>query len=222
MSGLLRKILLVAPFAALAASAGGCAAVAWIVAQTAPPRRYPAKYELPEGKKVLVFVDDYRQPVNYEPIKEELARRIAKEFTEHEVAVEIIPYERLEDLAYSTRRFREMGIPSVAKKLGAEMVVYVDIRRFSLKESPQSPLWQGRMEVDVKVVDPEKGTVWPKDRPDGYPVIYADREPSDKLSAGYGVVLAKMVAALTARKLAKLFYERVERAKWFGDKEDGP
>ena len=185
-----------------------------MAAQMAPPKKYPAKYKLPEGKRVLVFVDDYRQPVNYEPIKEELARRIAKEFTEHKVAMEIIPYERLEDLAYSTRRFREMGIPSVAKKLGAEMVVYVDIRRFSLKENPQSPLWQGRLEVDVKVVDPDKGKIWPKDRPDGYPVIYADREPSEKLSAGYDVVLAKMVAALTARKLAKLFYDRVERAKW--------
>jgi len=221
MNRLARRVLLVVALTGLAASAGGCAVFAWLAAQTAPPRKFPAKYKLPKGKKVLVFVDDYRWPVNYEPIKAELARRIAKELIEHKAVEEIIPYERLEDLAYSTRQFRQMGIPAVAKKLGADLVVYVDIRRFTLKENPGSPLWQGWMEVDVKVVDPKEGPIWPpKDRPDGYPIKYADREPSTNLSDTYDVVLSKVVAALTARKVGRLFYDRTERAKWFGDKEE--
>lgn len=215
-----RNLIVLVLIPLLTAALGGCQLVAFIVAQFAPPQDVEAVYEPPEGKTVLVFVDDFRRPVSYEPIKEALAEGVAAELVEHEVAARTIPYGKFEDLVHSTRDFNRMPIPNVGRELGADLVVYVEIRRFSLKEDDQSPLWQGQMDVNVKVVNSQTGILWPKGRPDGYPVSYAEREPSQDLSETYGTVVAKKVAAKMSRKVARLFYDHKVPAKVFGDEEE--
>jgi len=217
MKTLRRTLSILVLIVPLTAAAGGCQFFAWFVAQFSPPKKVEALYKLPKGKKVLVFVDDFRRPVRWEPIKELLTERVNAELTEQKLAATTVPYEKLEDLAHSTRDFNKLSIPRIGHSLGAELVVYVEIREFGLKENDQSPLWQGRMDANVKIVDPRKGTLWPEDRPDGYPLSYAEPRPSENLSETYGRVVAKNVAAKMGRKIARLFYDHTVPTRVFED-----
>lgn len=203
----------------LTLSVGGCQqGIAWFVAQFQPPKEYKAEYRLPPGKKVLVFVDDFRRPVGHPPIKEKLTDQINKLLVEHKVAAETMLYDKLDDLAHSERDFNRMPIPNVGRRLGADLVVYVEIRKFSLKENEQSPLWQGQMDVNVKVVDSAAGLLWPpKDQPGGYPVTYADSKPSEDLSPTYGQVVCDRMAEKLGRKIARLFYDHKVPVNLFGE-----
>ena len=220
MKTIRRSLIVLMLIAPLTGALGGCQFVAWFVAQFYPPKKVKALYKLPEGKKVLVFVDDLRRPVSYEPIKEGLAERLSAELIKNKVAASTVPYEKLEDLAHATRDFNRMPIPNIGRKLGADVVVYVEIREFSLKENDQSPLWQGRMDVNVKVVNSQTGLLWPEGRPDGYPLSYADSKPSENLSESYGIVVAKNLAAKTARNIGRLFYNHKVPVEIFGDEDE--
>jgi len=105
-----------------------------------------------------------------------------------------------------------MSIPDVGRTLGADLVLYVDITRLQLKENDLSPLWQGKMECMVKVVDATKGVLWPKDRADGYPVACADARPSENLSESYGIQVAERMSNRMALTIAQMFLE-TERAQ---------
>jgi hypothetical protein len=220
MKALRRTLLVLVLIVPLTAAAGGCQFFAWFMAQFSPPKSVDALYKLPEGKKVLVFVDDFRRPVRWEPIKQLLTERINAELAEHKVAAATVSYEKLEDLVHAARDFNRMPIPNVGRELGADLVVYVEIRRFSLKENEQSPLWQGHMDVNVKAVNSRTGLLWPEDRPDGYPLSYADPRPSENLSETYGRVVAKNVAAKMGRNIARLFYDHTVPTRVFGDEDE--
>ena len=211
--------LLVAILAPLSAALGGCAAFAHFWALVSPPKKVKAKFTPPKGKKVLVFVDDFRQPISHETMKKELTARLNKELKDNKVARETVPYDRLADLA-GDPTFNRTRITNIGKRLGADLVIYVEIHKLTLKESPDSPLWQGSLHVGVKVVDCERGKLWPKDRPEkGYSVDYTEPHVSEDLSTTYGIVVTKRLAARVARRIVRLFHDHTEPTYLFG-KED--
>jgi hypothetical protein len=191
-------------------SSGGCTQMlAWSVATFAPPERIKALYEVPKDKKVLVFVDDRPAPVSYEPVKYELAERVSKKLREEKLVKETIPYERLVDLSMLPD-YSQMSISEIGKKLGADVVVYVQIESFTLKDSPENPLWQGRLATSVWVVDavkPER--LWPKDMPSrtGYRVPPLEFKHAENPSPTYGEEIAKALTEQMADRIAKLFYD---------------
>jgi hypothetical protein len=219
--------LLAAILACLSAAFGGCAAFAHLVAALSPPKTVKAVFQPSKGKKVLVFVDDLRlnydprQPGSSETMKKELTTRLNKEILDNKVARETIPYDRLSDLA-GEPTFRRMRIPNIGKRLGADLVVYVEIHKLTLRESPDSPLYRGTLNVGVKIVDVERGRLWPTDRPDkGYAVDYTEPHVSEDLSVTYAVVVTKRLAARVARRVARLFYKHKVPTHLFGkDDED--
>ncbi|HUT60986.1 MAG TPA: hypothetical protein VNA25_24325 [Phycisphaerae bacterium] len=200
---------------AAAAAAGGCTqGLAWLVAQFTPPKRVKAVYQPPKGKKVLVFVDDQKFPVEYEPVKYELAARINKQLIEHKIARSTVRYELLQNLS-TTRDFHRLAISEVGAKLGADLVLYVQIEAFSLKDNPYSPLWQGRLETSVWFVDARKpAKLWPTDVPhgSGHIVPPVEFKPTENPSVTYGEEVAKSLAAQMAERIVKLFYDHYEAA----------
>jgi hypothetical protein len=176
------------------------------VAQFAPPQKVDAVYKPPKDKKVLVFVDDIRYPVPYEPIKAELTDRLNRIIKEQKIAAETIPYDKLVDLIAATPNFNQLHVPDVGKRLKADLVLYVEIIRFALKESDTSPLWEGQLRVSVKWVDPT-GRIWPKERPDGYQLETVSLPAVENTSPGYGAEVARMLAEQTADQVSKLFYD---------------
>ena len=211
------KLLLLPLLAVLAVGLTGCPVVAYLVNAFAPPETIPPKFEIEKGKVILVFVDDFQKPVSYEPIKESLTNKLNALLVDHDVAADVISYDDLEDLIHTRRDFNRLSIPDIGRELKADVVLYVSITRFSLKENDLSPLWQGKMEVMVKVCDATKGILWPKDRADGYPVAAADTRPSESLSETYGIQVAESLATRMAKTIALQFYEHEKTRGIFED-----
>ncbi len=186
----------------------GCGApIAWLVAQFAPPQKIEPVYEFPKNKKVLVFVDDLLNPVSYIAVKNDLTKKLNRQLTEHGIVKDVISYDRLMDLKGAMPKFNQLAISEVGNKLGADVVLYVQIDKFSLKDDEESPLWHGNFEATIRMVDVDKGRLWPKDRPSGYPVEPVKTPTQDNLSTTYGSELASQLATMMADKIAKLFYE---------------
>ena len=185
--------------------AAGCMQFAgWFVNAFAPPQKVKAIYKLPVGKKVLVFVEDLTSPVNYEPIKAKLTESLNRRLIEHKVAGSVVPYENLLTLMTATPNFNELHINEVGQKLEANLVLYVRVDSFSLKEQA-SPLWHGRLASTVKVVDVKEGRLWPKDRPEGYPVKMVEI-PVSRPVEDYQEQLSDALADRMSDQIAKLFY----------------
>jgi len=210
------KLLIGLLAAPLAISLCGCAFISWSVAQFSPPQEVKAIYKPPAGKTILVFVDDILHPVGYEPVKAELTERLNEQLTTQNTAGETIPYERLLNLIAATPQFDQLSISEVGRRLGADIVLYVQVEEFSLKDSPASPLWRGRFAATVRMVDVEVGRLWPEDRPGGYPVEPVEISARQETSPTYGAKLARDLAESLAEKIAKLFYDHSTsvRPKW--------
>lgn len=204
-----RQLLMAAGVAAMACLLSSCQAIGFGVAALAPPQKIKPLYKLPANKKVLVFVDDKASPVTYPPIKRELAEELGKQLMEHKLAKETIPYDTLLDLIAREPKFNNLGVADVGRKVGADIVIYVDIKTFRLREEERSPLWEGQLETSVRVVDvwAKKGEtrLWPKDA--GEFNVPAVGMPAKEEVGDYGTELARDLARRMADRICKLFYE---------------
>ena len=201
---------------------GGCQPIiGWMVNAFAPPKQVEALYEPPAKKKILVFVDDLRNPVSYEPVKGELTDRLNDQLTAHRIAGQTVTYEDLLRLIAATPNFNELAVGEVGQRLGADIVLYVEIDEFSLRDAEDNPLWQGRLSTKVRMVDVLGGRLWPEDRPDGYPLEPVETPATSHLSASYGEQLSRDLAALMADRIAKLFHKHKVSAEEAAQRERG-
>jgi hypothetical protein len=194
--------------AAMAMPLGGCAVSAWFAAQFGPEKKVPAEYEPPAGKTILVFVDDMLHPVDYEPVKIELTEMLNAQLIDHKVAAKTIPYPRLGEFISATPSFNSLAVGEVGRKLDADMVLYVQIDDFGLRDAAAAAeLWKGRLQTTVRLVDVTKGRLWPTDDPAGHMVLpKAETQTVSDSSQARGEQISKELAAETADKIAKLFY----------------
>lgn len=188
----------------------GCQAIFAITEKMFPDDRVPPKFKLPEKRKVLVLVDDLERPVSYPPVKIALANRCNELLKEKKLADEIITYDRVLNLQTADKKFNQMAISTIAEKLGADLVIYVNLDEFSLKDDPKETLWHGRLGAKVRVVDakarpPAPATIWP-DEHAGFPVRVTE-PPTDNNSDIHGELLAKTLANRLADEVVGLFTE---------------
>jgi len=205
--------------AAVATTNLSCAVAAWVAAQFGPQEKVAALYAPPEGKKILVFVDDILNPVSYEPIKIELSRRLNQIFVEENVADEAVSYDRLADLIRATPQFNRLAVSEVGRKLGADIVLYVHIDAFSLRDPASDEFWRGRLEATVRMTDVQTGRLWPRDREAGYRMDEVETESTPRTSDTTADELTQVLAAMMADRIAKLFYdhERPYQGAWGSD-----
>lgn len=207
----LRRLPAVTAAVAMACALTSCQAIAWPIAALAPPQKVKALYTLPADKKVLVFVDDLQNPVHYPPVKRDLAEAIGKELMAQKAVGATIPYERVLDLMAGDKAFNDLGVANVGRKVGADVVVYVEIKSFKLREAEGSPLWEGQLGAAVRVVDAwatkkDSARLWPKDAVE-YNVPAVGLPVKEDPNADYGAELAKTLSARMADRVAKLFYD---------------
>ena len=194
----------------LAGQLAGCTGVAWMAATLAPPKKIEAAYEMPRHKTVLVFVDDILNPLHYQPIKGELTRRLNAELDRQDLAGRTIPYERVAELTAATPQFDKLSVAEIGRKLGADLVLYVHVDRFSLKDDEVNALWQGRIHTTVRVVDVTEGLLWPKTPPEGYSLPPFETPATVDASPTYATRLTEELAYGISRRIAKLFYKHKE------------
>jgi hypothetical protein len=169
-----------------------------------PHDKVPAQFKLPKDKRVLVFPDDMNRPVAYPPVKRALAEKVGKVLVEKKAVAYAVPYDELIDLQHSEPNFNRLAVATVGRKLGADLVILVNIDQFQLKDSPVSTLWRGRFSAKVRVVDVRKGRLWP-DESAGRPVS-ASEPVCDNSSETYGTVLSQLLADKLGTEVAQLFH----------------
>ena len=141
-----------------------------------------------------------------------MAERLGAILKEKGLAADTVAYDRLVDLRSAEPEFNLMSIPKIGRKLGADLVVYVNIEQFMLKDNPVDTLWRGRLAGRVKVVDVLKGRIWP-DESAGHPVKVG-APMAESYSDTFGGELAKKLAEDFAVEVAQLFHSHyVERAR---------
>ena len=206
---------------AAAASCGGCTQlIAWMAAQFTPPKKIKPLFEFPKDKKILVLVEDRPFPSPYH-VKYQLTERVNQKLREQKILREPIPYDRVQDLA-TARDFQQLAISQVGQKLGADLVLYVQVEDYALKDNPYSPLWHARLETSVWVVDVQTGEkLWPKTstKNSGHRVKPSEYSHTEDPSIT-GDLVVNTLSEETADRIAKLFYEHEEAAD--PDHDEGP
>jgi hypothetical protein len=204
-----RHALIVALCAAAASTAGGCAIIGWPVAAFSPPEKVPAEYKPPRGKTYLVFVDDILSPVTYEAVKGQITGELNERLETHGIASETVDYSDVVKLVSATPEFNRLSVSEVGRKLGADVVVYVEVNRFELREYENTSTWDGRMKVSVRVVDvAEQRRLWPEGRPAGFPVDEVSVPQVNLDMRDQSTRLSKMLAERTAERVIGLFVDR--------------
>lgn len=217
------RTTLILCFAGLMLIASGCGPMAgWLAALFKGPEKIKAVYEPPKDKKILVFVDDLANPLSYEPIKRALSEKLSKLLVENKVAAEVVDYEQLLNLSMADEKFNQLGAWNIGRKLGADIVVFIEVKSFHLreKEYEDTELWQGSFGTEVRVIDcnapKDNVRLWPTDREKGFPVGPLETEPQDDSSAHRGVSIANELAEKMADKIDKLFHDHEVETK-FGE-----
>ena len=203
-----KRFVLTILLAAIAISQVRCAVVAWTVAQFKEQEKIRALYHPPRDKRFLVLVES-RTPLNYPVIKTDLTQRINRLLVEHDLAASTVPHEMLANLAAAREDFNERAINQIGEALGADVVLYVEIDEFALKESSVSPLWRGRLSTNVWMVEcPSGERLWPDMPPRmGLPVDAVQTETVEESSKYYGRKVSEQLADMMADRIAKLFYD---------------
>lgn len=200
-----RKLFLAAALPALLCL-GGCQLPMAMGLMMFPNETVAGKYKLPADATLLVFPDDLTNPVSYPQVKGMLADEISKFLLEQHVVAKVIPYQQLADLHAAEPDFNHMSIARVGRRLGATVVLYINIDEFSLKEMPSDTVWKAKMAAKVRVVDVNKGLLWP-DESAGY-AVSADLPIVDNVNEAFGVALSGQLADKLAKKVIDLFRER--------------
>lgn len=186
---------------------GGCAGVGWLAYIFVPPPKVAPLFVMPKGKTVLVFIDAEPGQHEYEPIVVELTQRLNDQLEANEIVEKTIPYRKFITMTASDPGFSDLYINQVGQKVGADIVLYVQIEKFQLRGQQIAPLWEGVFETSIRVVDVNEGRLWPKDRRGGYPLPQVRTPMEAEMSPGHRTKLARRLADLMADRIAKCFYK---------------
>jgi len=191
-------------------AAAGCNVIPWLADLFAKPEIVQPICTIPPDVRLLVYVSDLAlgETVDCAAIKRHLTDSLNEELLAHEVVADVVNYEELLDFIADEPTFYQMSFGDIGKGLDVELVLYVRLKRFTLRDDETSLLWQGNLDVVVALKDMDDQTLWPTDKPDGYPVeppVSISRDHQEFQS--YGVQLTEDLAAQMADRIAKLFYE---------------
>ncbi|MBI5722861.1 MAG: hypothetical protein HZA50_02805 [Planctomycetes bacterium] len=209
-----------------AAMSAGCNYLGGFLLAFQPPTPVDAKYKIERGKKILVLVDDPKNIAPYERLKNRMATSLNKQLTDNNVAASTVPHERLTNLMLSTHDFNNLRVSEIGQKLGADIVIYVKLEKFSLKDEPTTTIWNARLGTSVKVVDSRGKKLWPTGQ-NTFDVEPIELPSEDKSDPNFAEELTNRLADKMADRIAKLFYnhkkpfeeEAMEPAKPYSGKQ---
>ncbi|MBN1941702.1 MAG: hypothetical protein JW849_00240 [Phycisphaerae bacterium] len=187
--------------------AGGCAAAAW-TATLFPPDKAKAKYEFDESSTALVLVEDPKHLTDRTSLKTQITEFLNQELEDRGLVERVVPYHQLMNLAAATDDFHTLSTAEVGKKLHADVVLYVEIDAFQLREDASTAFWHGKLNTRVKVVGVKEGRLWPKDLPEGYsPTAVDTGSVSGEGSLQFEQHLVETIALEMGDNIMKLFYK---------------
>jgi hypothetical protein len=196
-------------FATLAVlvSCTGCPLVGVIADKVGGRRPVEPLYEPGKTTQLLVIAENYRTPTQSASDSDRLARLITDELTQKQVAV-LVSQEKLA-LVREARQasFTKMSVVDVAKAVGAQQVLYIDLGGIGVGAQQGSDMLKGVGHASVKVIDVAAGDVaFPKDMSEGMPVSYETpiRRATDVTTPD--AVRNEAIVGLSG-KIARMFYQ---------------
>jgi hypothetical protein len=192
----------------------GCNVVGALASRVAPAPMIPAAFPLP-AKPTVIVVENYHNPASLRLESDAMARAVAIQLTDHGVGPIIDPG-KLENLRQrDTTAYRSMPLDAIARAVGAEQVIYVNLERLELVEHLASEAPGGEAEARVRVVDAETGdALWPLDAAGGQSVTVSIDPQRVTADAPNGAV-ERMLHDALAVEIGKLFHD------WQGESVDG-
>ncbi len=152
-----RGVLLRIVWAAVLAAGlplGGCMYIGY--AASAIPNKIEARYTPPKTP-LLVLVENKQNPGTMVTEADQLSSFIMEDLRAHKVAP-LVELKKLYEARDQEKDFDKLKITQIGKAVGAQQVLYVDLRRFNVNEDDGGgiPL-HARIEATVRMVDVQTG-----------------------------------------------------------------
>jgi hypothetical protein len=146
--------------AVLSTTAGsGCVLAGWVAAgakelQETRPRKVEAAYKGLEGKSFAVVVScDRAVQADHPGVMEELTARITERLEQNAGAKGRIRADRLLAYLYDNPRWVAMSPSDLARRLGVDRLVYIELLEYQLNDPGNQYLWKGVAAGRVGVIE---------------------------------------------------------------------
>lgn len=148
-------------FACLA-SIPGCNIATPIAYAIHGPEKVMPAYTLDQNLRTVIFVDDPSSKIMQRRLRYAISERATKELLAKRVLVDMIDPRGVLTAASNERHGEQMSITDLGKSVGADIVIYAVVTKFSL--SPETGSYLPQAELRVKVIDVAQGKrIWPSD-----------------------------------------------------------
>ncbi len=174
------------------------------------PPKLPAKYTLPE-RKTAIFVDDRTNTISRSRLRDEIGDAIATALLTQKLVPDVVSPRDAHNLARNERAGQHLSMERIARDLGAEQLIYVEMMtyRISLDGVTPKPAASAR----VRVIDAvAREALFPSGTsgelvqsqmrevaPDRYGNTTGRRQIEDELAVEFGT------------EIAELFYDHEKR-----------
>ncbi|HHN77172.1 MAG TPA: hypothetical protein ENK11_00655 [Phycisphaerales bacterium] len=199
--------------AATASGPAGCNVVGPLYALAAGPGEVKAAYKLDPDKKTVIFVDDPANRIAQRRIRARIGAVAQDMLVRKNIIHEGNMIDTRSALAAASQENdgRPIAVTEVGRAVGADVVIYVLVTKFSL--SPDGVEFKPASEVEVKVFDAaNQKRLWPPPGEPGYRTSFTDKQGNRTMRRTRTDLLRAQadLAQLTGYGLAQLFYD-VER-----------
>lgn len=180
--------------------------IAKIFAFIAPDPMEDPDYTLPKDARLLIMLDERDVTLANPRAKTDYVESLADILKEHKVAAQFVPAKELAFLEQNDPNYFHYSIRDIGRKCGATVVLYNELKRFSLKNRSTDPTWEGAFQVAVKVIDCDTGErLWPDSKDGTLVAVDTPQEASDVKD--FSDRLTARLSKLMADKVSKMFYK---------------
>jgi hypothetical protein len=152
---------------AAAALTTGCNVLGFIAAKTAQlttaEDEITAQFDISD-KSVLVLIDvpDPSLASQYPHLQMAMEEAINKVLLEHKACPNVVAARSVEVARKTEPHFSTWSVSQIGKYFNVDLVLYVEMYDFRLKDEPASNVYHGYAEGTVRLVSPDEGEqVWP-------------------------------------------------------------
>ena len=203
-------LVLLAPLALAACGTFGLASKVGEAIEVEKKVEVLAKYRGLENKTVAIVVNAERGVLYEHPtVVPNVAGNIALGIREHVSGVQVLDWRESLAWCYRTPSWTTLPLGEIAKELGVDRVVYVDIFEFRLNPVGNRWIWEGMAGANVAII--ERDSLDPDAFSEEYSITvkFPDVKDLSRESATEQQIMTGLVAKFT-QTVNKLFYDHLE------------
>ncbi len=170
--------------------------------------RVAAEFTLARGP-LLILVDDDWEQLTWPPARDSLIDGIAKHLRQAKAVNRVFASHKVNALRRADPKFNERSISELGEELGAEQVLWLQVREFVATTHFDTVSEAARCTLRVKVFDPRSKSkaemrLWPSSREGWY--VTVKKSAHDLTEYERDEDIARMLITEAAEDVAKLFY----------------